>query len=145
MASDAGLLTLGVATVLELAADKVPVLDHVLDLVHTVVGPLAGALVMFGVLGDLPPAVATLLGLALGAPVAGGVHAIAATTRVKSTVVSGGTLNPVVSVAEDGVSIGAILMALVLPLLATVAAVAIVWLLLGYLVRRRRKARTPIQ
>lgn len=35
MASDAGLVTLGVATVLELAADKVPVLDHVLDLVHT--------------------------------------------------------------------------------------------------------------
>ena len=60
MASDAGLVTLGVATVLELAADKVPVLDHVLDLVHTVVGPLAGALVMFGVLGDLPPVVATI-------------------------------------------------------------------------------------
>lgn len=109
------------------------------------VGPLAGALVMFGVLGDLSPAVATLLGLALGAPVAGGVHVIAATTRLKSTVVSGGTLNPAVSVAEDGVSLGAILMALLLPLLATVAAVAVVWLLVSYLVRRRRKAKTPLQ
>ena len=58
LASDAGLVGLGLATIVELAADKVPVVDHVLDVVHTVAGPLAGALVAFSVWGQFPPAVA---------------------------------------------------------------------------------------
>ena len=57
MASDVGLVGLGVATVVELVADKVPLVDHTLDVLHTVVGPLAGALVAFSLSADLPPAV----------------------------------------------------------------------------------------
>ena len=141
LSSDAGLLGLGIATVVELAADKVPVVDHVLDLIHTVAGPLAGALVTFTALGDVPPAVAMILALALGAPVAGGVHAIAATTRVKSTVVSGGTLNPAVSVAEDGISVAAIAMALLAPVLAVIVAAVVVFLVGRFVVRRIRRRR----
>jgi hypothetical protein len=122
MGSDAGLVTLSVATVVELVADKVPVVDNVLDIVHTVMGPLAGALAAFGVLGELPVALAAVIALGVGAPVAGGVHAVAATTRVKSTALTGGAANPAVSVAEDGISVGAIVVALVVPVLAVVLA-----------------------
>lgn len=125
LASDVGLIGLGIATVVELAADKVPVVDHALDLVHTIVGPLAGALVTFSVWGDWPPAVAGILAIALGAPVAGIVHAISAATRIKSTVFSGGLFNPAVSLAEDGISLGAIVIALVLPILALALAIAV--------------------
>jgi hypothetical protein len=144
LASDAGLLGLGIATVLELAADKVPVIDHILDLVHTVAGPLAGALVAFSAWGEFPVAAAMILALALGAPVAGGVHAIAAATRVKSTVASGGTLNPAVSVAEDGVSIGAILVALLVPVVAVLAAGVVVFLIARFLLRRLGQRSTPV-
>lgn len=144
LATDAGLLGLGIATLVELAADKIPVVDHLLDLVHTVAGPLAGALVAFGALGDVPPAASLILALALGAPVAGGVHAIAAATRIKSTVASGGTLNPAVSVAEDGVSIGAIVVALLVPILALLVAVAIVFMIVRLLMRRGKRRSSSV-
>lgn len=136
MASDAGLVGLGIAMVVELAADKIPVVDHALDVLHTIAGPLAGALVTFATWGDWPPAVAAILAIALGAPVAGVVHAISATTRIKSTVFTGGTANPAVSLAEDGISIGAILIALVLPILALVLACVVVAMILRFAVRR---------
>lgn len=125
LASDAGLVGLGIATVVELAADKVPVVDHALDVLHTVLGPVAGALVTFSVWGDWPPAVAGILAIALGAPVAATVHAISATTRVKSTLFSGGAANPAISLAEDGISAGTILIVLVLPIMAFFLAIVI--------------------
>ena len=140
MASDIGLVGLGVAMVAELAADKVPVVDHALDALHTIAGPLAGALAAFSLWGDWPPAVAGILAIALGAPVAGVVHVISATTRVKSTVFSGGAFNPAVSLAEDGISAVAILVALVLPILALVLALVVIAVILRFTVRRYRLA-----
>ena len=137
MSSDAGLVGLGIATLVELAADKVPIVDHALDMVHTITGPLAGALVTFALWGDWPPAVSGMLAIALGAPVAGLVHAISAATRVKTTVFSGGTFNPAVSLAEDGISIGAIVVALLLPILALLLALVLIIVLLRFLLRRR--------
>lgn len=136
LSSDAALVGLGLATVLELLADKVPAVDHVLDVVHTVTGPVAGAVVAFSVLGALPAPVAMLFAIALGAPVAGGVHALAATVRVKSTALSAGTLNPAVSVAEDGMSIGAIVVALLVPALALIGAVVLLFVVGRFLARR---------
>ena len=136
LASDVGLVGLGIATVIELAADKVPVVDHALDVLHTIAGPLAGALAAFSIWGDWPPAVAGILALALGAPVAGAVHAISATTRVKSTIFSGGAFNPAVSLAEDGISIGAILVALMLPILAFFVAIVLVIAILRFVLSR---------
>jgi uncharacterized membrane protein len=143
MASNAGLVGLGVAMVVELVADKVPVVDHALDVVHTIAGPLAGALVTFGLWSDWPPAVAGILAITLGAPVAGVVHAISAATRVKSTIFSGGAFNPAVSLAEDGISAGAILIALVLPILALVMAVFVVLLILRFAFSRRLRNPSP--
>ena len=94
LSTDVGLIALGIATVVELAADKLPMVDHALDVVHTIAGPVAGALVTFSIWGDLPPAMSAILAIALGAPVAGAVHAISATTRVKSSVLSAGAFNP---------------------------------------------------
>jgi hypothetical protein len=140
MASNVGLVGLGVAMVIELVADKVPIVDHALDVLHTIIGPLAGALVTFGLWSDWPPAVAGILAVALGAPVAGLVHAISATTRVKTTIFSGGAFNPAVSLAEDGLSVGAILIALVLPILALIIAIIVLVVILRFLF-----SRTPRQ
>jgi hypothetical protein len=56
VATDAGLIGLGVAALVEIAADKIPAVDHVLDLIHTAAGPIAGALVAFTAWGvTFPP------------------------------------------------------------------------------------------
>lgn len=142
LASDSALIMLGVAAVLELAADKVPVVDNLLDAGHTVAGPIAGMLVTFTALGDLPTPLALILGLAVGAPVAGGVHAVAAATRFKSTVTSAGSLNPALSIAEDGLSIGAILVAVLVPILAFVVAVIVLFVVARVIRRMRRPVLT---
>ena len=145
MASDVGLVGLGIATVVELVADKVPLVDHTLDVLHTAVGPLAGALVAFSLFADLPPAIGAMLALALGAPVAGGVHLIAAVTRVKSSVMSAGSFNPALSLVEDVVTVVAMAITFFIPLLTLFIAPILIGVLLGYLFRRfsRRGAPSP--
>jgi Domain of unknown function (DUF4126) len=143
LASNTALTVFGVASALEIAADKIPVVDHVLDAVHTIIGPIAGALAGLSVWLHFPPAVATVLALMVGAPIAGGVHLVAATTRVKSTAVSGGTLNPVASTVEDGVTIGAVVVAILAPLLALVLAIVLLVMLTRFVRRRFRQAPRP--
>jgi hypothetical protein len=141
LASNTALTCFGIASALEVTADKIPVVDHALDAVHTIVGPIAGALAALSVWLHFPPAVAAFLALAVGAPIAGGVHLLAATTRVKSSAVSGGTLNPVASTVEDGLTLGAILVAILAPLLALALTLVLVIVAVRY-IRRRRRARS---
>ena len=138
LASNTALTCFGIASVLEIAADKIPVVDHALDAVHTIIGPIAGALAGLSVWLHFPPGVATVLALAVGAPVAGAVHFLAATTRVKSSVVSGGTLNPIASTVEDGLTVSAIVIAIVAPLLALALTILLVLVVARVIARRRR-------
>jgi hypothetical protein len=143
MATDVGLVALGVATVVELLADKVPFVDHTLDVVHTIVGPLAGALVAFSLSADLPPAIGAILAIALGAPVAGGVHLIAAVTRVKSSVMSAGSFNPALSLVEDVISVAAITITFLIPLITLFIAPILIGVILGHLLRRFSRRSGP--
>ena len=101
LASDVALGTLGVAAFAEIIADKVPTVDHLLDAVGTVARPAAGALAAASVFHNSDPAMATLLGLIIGAPTAFSFHAAKAGTRATSTVGTMGLLNPAISFFED--------------------------------------------
>ena len=101
LGSPLALVSLAIATVAEIAGDKIPVVDHALDTVGTVIRPLAGTLVAAAVINHHDPATAALVGLVLGAPLALGVHGIKAGTRGVSTVSTLGIANPLVSVFED--------------------------------------------
>ncbi len=141
LASSPALITFGLASALEVAGDKVPVVDHALDAVNTVVAPVAGVIAALSVWLHFPPMVATVMALVVAAPVAGGVHLLSAATRVKSSVGSAGTLNPAVSVAEDAMTVGGIVLALLVPVLALLLFVLVlVWATRFWLRRRRRHA-----
>lgn len=135
------LIALGVATVIEIVGDKVPAVDHALDVVSTFTRPLAGVLVSASVMWQVSdPMVALGVGLLVGAPAAAVPHALKSGARLASTATTGGLANPVVSVVEDGVSIGMVILAIVVPILAGFAV-----LVLGIVAfrawRRRRLAR----
>jgi len=118
LSSDAALIVLASAVIIETLADKVPIVDHSLDLAATLVRPVAGALVVASPLTGFDPLVATVVGIVLGGTVAGGVHLAKSKTRLASTVLTGASANPVLSVAEDAVSFGGSLLSVFLPLLA---------------------------
>ncbi len=112
------LILLGALTVVEFAVDKFPVLDHVNDVIHTVVRPVVGAVIVAGTtnsLSDVNVWVAAIVGAAL----AFGVHATKATTRIASTTTTAGVGNPIISAGEDLLTLGSII------LVVTAKAVAI--------------------
>ncbi len=119
--STPALIALGVAVVIEILADKVPWVDHVLDMVETVIRPAAGFFVVAASLEALPPIAAGLVGLVLGGGVAGGVHVAKSKIRVLSTLGTGGLGSPFISVAEDVVAGVGSLLALFLSVFAALA------------------------
>jgi len=139
LASDRALLLFAVATFIELVGDKVPAVDHALDVIGTPLRPAAGALLAASVLGTVfDPLTALVLGTAVGAPSALVPHALKSTLRAASTTFTGGLASPVLSVIEDVVSILTFALAVVVPLLVVTALGLTVWLVLRW--RRRRPA-----
>jgi hypothetical protein len=129
--STPALIILGTAVVVELAADKIPLIDHVLDAAETLIKPAAGAVVAAAAFVDLSPLWAGVLALAVGGGVAGTVHLAKSGLRLASTGTTGGLGNPALSVLEDGLSLGAVLVAVFAPLLLLLI------LILGLLLLRR--------
>ncbi|RYX86765.1 DUF4126 domain-containing protein [bacterium] len=127
LASDLALAALAIATVVEIAGDKIPVVDHALDTVGTVVRPAAGALVAGAVLNGSDPTTGALLGLILGAPLALGVHGAKAGARGASTASTFGMANPFVSVLEDIVVLATIVAAFFVPALVPLLLAVAVW------------------
>ena len=127
LATNPALLALGIATVLEIAADKIPVLDHALDAIATVLRPIAAWLGAFAVLGAWPSPWGQITALVL-AGLTLGVHALKSTVRVGSTVTTLGHANPLISSLEDALSF-VFCWAVFLPFLALLAIAFGIWLL----------------
>lgn len=140
LASNTALIALSIATVVEIAGDKIPVVDHALDGLGTVFRPGAGALVAAAVWNQNDPATAALLGLVFGAPLALGLHAAKAGTRGASTLTTAGMGNPVLSVLEDGAALFLVAVAFLVPLLLPVLLFAIAYFSwkIARFVRQRR-------
>ena len=136
LGSNAALIALAVAAVLEMTADKIPLVDHLLDLASGFVRPAAGFLAAMAVMGDLPDAVAVSLALVL-AVLTLGTHVVHAKTRLGSTVATAGFGNPVLSFFEDLVSGVVSALAVLAPLLAGVLVLGVAYFLWRGLGRRR--------
>jgi hypothetical protein len=136
------LILLGVLVIIEMVADKVPAVNHINDLIQTIVRPVAGAIVFAAsaqVITDIHP----LLALACGVLTAGGVHVVkAAALRPAVTVTTGGAGNVPVSIAEDLVAFFASVFAVLLPIVMGTILVILLALVLWWLWQRTDKART---
>lgn len=133
------MIALGVATVVELVAYYVPVLDHFLDAIAVPLSTVAGTLVAMSAFVDLPPMLGWGLAIIAGGGIAGLVSAGTATTRLASTGTTGGLGNPVVATAETFGSLLLSLLAWFLPLLGLILVV----LLLYGVVRLFKRTGTP--
>lgn len=125
--SDAALAALAVATIVELVADKIPIVDHVLGVVGTVARPIAGALAAYAVFDTVDPAVAAIAALILAAPTALAVHAAQSGVRLASTATTAGFGNPVLSAMEDVLAFVTVVVAFLAPLLIPVVLALMLW------------------
>lgn len=120
---EAVIIVAGVLYLVEFLADKIPFVDNIWDIVHTVIRPLGAALVAAAALGNVDPVVAVIAALVAGG-VALAAHGGKASGRAAINVASPAenVSNIAVSVAEDvGVAVLAYF-ALKYPLAAAIVA-----------------------
>jgi uncharacterized membrane protein len=111
------LVIFGVAVVTETLGDKIPVVDHVLDLLQSVVKPAAGTILAASLLTELGPLSKATIAIIAGGGTAAMVHLVKAKLRVLSTAVTAGLGNPLLSLGEDVLAFVGTIGALVIPIL----------------------------
>ncbi|HMD02608.1 MAG TPA: DUF4126 domain-containing protein, partial [Candidatus Baltobacteraceae bacterium] len=149
LGSDGAAIVLAILAVLEFGADKVPVLDHAMHVVHFATKPIAAAILVGSLVPDGTTPDLTTTGLmALGALNAVGVHGGVAALRGASTATTGGLANPIVSLFEDALAVGGVILAFVAPLagaaLAASLTIAAILLIRSILRTLRSSARSRV-
>ena len=133
------ILLLCILVIIEMLADKIPAVNHINDLIQTLIRPTAGAIVFAAsanVLTDLNP----VLALAAGLFIAGTVHvAKAGALRPVVTATTGGAGNVPVSIAEDIVSTVLSILAIVLPMIIGTLLIVLAAFIIFWLYRRANK------
>ena len=150
-----------ILTILDFVADKIPLIDHGWDAIHTVIRPLAGAIVAaassYYTLGSHSTAfisytssgitmaalsstisvtgLGLLAVLLIGAALAALTHTTKSTTRLVSTLTTAGFLNIGLSVAEDILVVIIILLSLFAASIMFILLVLLVLILVPRLIR----------
>lgn len=139
--------------VLEIIADKVPVVDSINDGVQTLIRPASGGIVFASGLGSETVRVSDpqtffagdqWIPVLIGVAVALVVHLAKMTARPVLNAATAGAAAPVASTAEDGVALGLVAAALLVPFLVFLVflvALVVLFIWLGYrLVTGRRSS-----
>ncbi len=132
-----------VLSIIEFFADKAPAVNHVNDVIQTIVRPAAGAIAFAAsahVVTDIHP----ILSLALGLLIAGGVHvAKSAVVRPAVTATTGGAGNVPVSIVEDLTSTIISILSVVVPVvIACILILLTSWIVYHLWVRARKTANS---
>ncbi|MCL7456704.1 DUF4126 domain-containing protein [Micromonospora echinofusca] len=141
---------LAVLLVVEVVADKVPLVDHVNDVVQTVVRPTAGGLA-FGAGSSSETVTVSDPGsffssnewvpVVTGVLIALGVHLLKSAARPVINATTAGVGAPVASTAEDATSVVMSVVAIILPVLVLAFLLGLVVFLFWFLRRRSDRRR----
>ena len=118
MASDIGLIVLGVAMIVEILGYYIPWIDNLLDTIASPAAIIAGVMMMSSTLSDTHPALQWGASIIAGGGVSGTIQIGTVATRAVSTATTGGLGNPIVSTIEAGACILCTILAILLPIIA---------------------------
>jgi hypothetical protein len=136
------ILLLCILVIIEMLADKIPAVNHINDLIQTLIRPAAGA-IAFAASANVVTDVSPVLALACGLLVAGTVHvAKAGALRPAVTATTGGAGNIPVSIAEDIVSTILSILAILLPVLIGTLLIVFAAFIVYWLYRRANRQTT---
>ena len=136
------LILLGILLIIEMLADKIPAVNHINDLIQTIVRPVAGA-IAFAASMNVFHGISPILAMACGLLVAGSVHLVkAAAVRPLVTVTTAGAGNMPVSIAEDLTSTVVSFLSILVPIAIAVLLVILILFLLWWWARRTSKPQS---
>ena len=133
----AAVLTLGIATFVEIFAYFIPWVDNALDSVSVPLAAVAGTAVMVSTVANLDPVVTWSLAIIAGGGTATAIKGAGATGRLASTATTGGLANPVVTTVETGAAVVVSTASIFVPFFAAV----LVCIILIIIFRIYRKLR----
>lgn len=133
----AALITLGVATLVEIFAYFIPWVDNALDSLAIPLAGIAGTAVMVSTVADLDPVVTWSLAIIAGGGTATAIKGANATGRLTSTATTGGIANPIVSTVETGTAVVVSTASILVPPIAAI----LVIIILIFIFRIYRKLR----
>jgi len=139
LTSDAAILALGIAAVVEFTGDKIPVVDNALSTLGLITRPVAGAVAAGSVFAGVDPTTAAVAGVIIGAPTALAFNAAQGGARLTSTTTTGGLGNPVLSFIEDILAVFTVILAFLAPILVPVLLIVLAVVVF----RLARRLRTP--
>jgi hypothetical protein len=138
------LIVVGVLLIVEMLADKIPAVNHVNDIIQTVIRPAAGAIIFAAsahAITNVQPVIAIICGLL----VSGSVHVVkAAAVRPAVTATTGGAGNVPVSIAEDMIAIVVSMLSIVIPILVAVFLIIFIALIIWLLWRGAQRKRQAV-
>ena len=119
-----------VLSLVEFFADKIPAVNHINDIVQTLVRPTAGA-ILFAASTDVVTDLHPILAIAAGLLVAGSVHAVKSmVVRPAVTVTTAGAGDVPVSILEDVIATTLSVLSAVIPVLvAAILLILLVWVI----------------
>ncbi len=132
------LISFGAAMIFEIVAYYIPFVDNLLDTIAIPLATVAGFVVMASTLVDVNPTITTILAIIAGGGTALATQSLTTTTRLASTVKTGGVGNPVLSTAETGTAITLSSFAIFLPIVAVIL-VVIIFALIYWIYKKIRK------
>ncbi|WOD43073.1 DUF4126 domain-containing protein [Hwangdonia lutea] len=127
--SSTALLTLGVATLVEIFAYFIPYIDNLLDSIAVPLAALAGTAVMMSTVADLSPVITWSLAIIAGGGTAAAIAGTSSTTRLASTATTGGIGNPIVSTIETVTATVMSIISIFLPILAIILVAIILFII----------------
>lgn len=135
-------ITLCVATLVEIFGYYVPWFDNLLDTIAIPLAAVAGTAVMVATVGDLNPVVTWALAIIAGGGTAAAIKGNASALRLTSTATTGGIANPVVATLETGTATVMSLASVFIPVIAF-ALVLYIFYLMHKFYKKLRKNTTP--
>ena len=138
VASTPAVVAFSAATIAELAAYYIPIVDNFLDAITSPMAVVAGTVLTAAVVTDVDPFFKWTMAIIAGGGMAGMVQAKTVVTRGVSTATTAGIANPVVSTVEFGGSLVTSVATVLMPL----AALGLVLCILAWMLRGKKKPTT---
>lgn len=122
-------ITLGVATVVEIFAYYIPYIDNLLDSIIVPLAAIAGTAVMVSTVADLSPVITWALAIIAGGGTAAAIAGTSSAARLVSTTTTAGLGNPVVSTLETGTAMIMSVISIFIPILAIILVVILLFII----------------